>query len=166
MNGVRSRLRILALDVDAPTGTIREVARADAVHAPFQPWRMEQVMSGRHDPGNPRPRPFAGERLSSAVWDPVAPDALVAATADTFLAIPDEILAGLPLIIVLRAWTRLMPTAPSKLLDGCWRRAIDGDEDLRTRTLENDVHLTYGMLMMLLDRSAPNELAAFSRKPF
>lgn len=164
MNDVGARLRILALDVEAPTGTIREVARADVVHAPSDPWRMERLMSGRYDPAHPRPRPFVGERLSSAVWDPIAPYALVAATADTVLAIPGEILAGLPLIIVLRAWARLRPTAHSKLLDACWRRAIDGNEDLRTRTLEHDVHVTYGMLMMLLDHSSPAELVAFSRK--
>lgn len=157
------RLRILALSVEARAGTILEVARADVVDDPFLCWRMETVMSARYDPAHPRPRPFVGERLSSAVCNPVLPDALVAATPDTVLAIPDGITSNLPWIIVVRAWARLMPTAPSKLLDVCWRRKIDGREHQMSHGLSDDVHVTCGMLRMLLDHAPPAELVALSR---
>ena len=159
-----SRLRIVAFTTEARTANIREVARADVVDDPSQTWRMEPVMLGRHDPAHPRPRPFVGERLSGVVWKPLPPNALVAATPDTVLAIPEDIISGLPWIIVLRAWNRLMPTAPSKLLDACWRRTIDGYEDQRTHTAQDDVQIIGGMLRALLDQAPVNELIALSRR--
>lgn len=117
-------------------------------------------MLGHHNPAHPRPRPFVGERLSSAVWDPIPPDALVTATPDTTIAIPDEIAPDLPRIIVLRAWARMMPIVPSRLLELCWRRTIHGQTP---HALHDDVHVTCAMLRVLLDRSSPAELAALSR---
>ena len=154
-------------DLSAPA-RIRALARVDVVSHPALGSGVGRLMSARHDQDarGPQARPFSGERLENAIWNPAPPDVLVAACPDACAAVPDAIQRGLPWIHVLVAWRRLHPMAPSDTLQICWDR---GGQDFvppgqKQGRLEREAWFTAVALHRLLHHAPPDELIALSRE--
>ena len=168
-----SVMRVVALERAGagPSNTgddIRVLARVDVVSNPALGCGVGRLMTARHDPAGGRPRPFAGARLRDAIWNPRAPDILVAATRDTCDAVPDEIRMGLPWIVLLPAWSCLQAEVPTILLGVTWNHGDDGDDGVPSPGwggAQREAWFAARALYLLLKHAPPEELVALSREP-
>ncbi len=154
-------------DLSAPA-RIRALARVDVVSHPALGNGVGRLMSAQHDQDarGPQARPFSGQRLENAIWNPAPPDVLVAACPDACDAVPDDIQRGLPWIHVLVAWSRLQPMVPSDMLQICWDRGR-GDfvsSNQKRGRLESEAWFIALALHQLLHYAPPQELIALSRE--
>ena len=162
-------MRVLAFRsevLDAGPSTIREVARVDVTVEPASLCGIcgiGKLMSARNGMHEQTPRPFAGQRLQNAVWNPRPPDILVSADARTAAGLPDGIRRELPWIVVLAAWRRLRPVVPSVLQEVCWEHVDDAfvPKPSPSRS-EREAWFTAMTLRRLLAYATPEELVALS----
>ena len=168
-----SVMRVLAFEIGDRDGAegvgplIIAVARVDLVTNPALGCGVGRLMSAGREPGaGLRSRPFSGPRLENAIWRPSPPDVLVAACGEARSAVPDDLRRGLPWIIVLNAWERLLRVVPSELTPACWDHLADDSTPMPGRNaLEREAWLLAQMLYRLLHLAPPDELVALSRDP-
>ncbi len=159
-------MRVLAFRsevLDGAPSTIREVARVDVTLQPASTCGIGKLMSARHGCHEQPRRPFAGQRLMNAVWNPRPPDVLVSADACTAGGLPDAIRRGLPWIVVLPAWRRLRPVMPPVLQEVRWEH-VDASfvpKPSPSRS-EREAWFTAMTLRRLLAYATPEELVALS----
>jgi len=161
-------MRVLAFRsevLDAGPSTIREVARVDVTLQPASTCGIGKLMSARHGCREQPSRPFAGQRLANAVWNPRPPDVLVSADGCTAAGLPDGIRRGLPWIVVLAAWRRLRPVVPPVLQEVCWEHVDDAfvPKPSPSRS-EREAWFTAMTLRRLLAYATPEELVALSTR--
>jgi hypothetical protein len=159
-------MRVLAFRseaLDAGPSIIREVARVDVTAQPASVFGIGKLMSARHGGREQTPRPFAGQRLENAIWNPRPPDILVSADACTAAWLPEGIRRGLPWIVVPAAWRRLRPVVPAVLQEVCWEHVDDGfvPKPSPSRS-EREAWCTAMTLRRLLAYATPEELVALS----
>ena len=160
------RMRALALRVDAGSCVplIRAVGRSDVVSHPLLGCAGSKPLSALYDPRNPAAKPFTGTRLVRAVRAPAPPDMVVFAHSEARSAIPDDVVRGMPCILVLPAAARLSPNVPRELSDAGEPAGADAmDPAVIKHAIEREVMLIVTALLALLGSASPDELAWLSR---